>query len=156
MKRLLLIVAVAMCGCDEREPLPVAKVQGWAYTMAGVAILDNADAPDSPSPEPGGKCPNCNGTGKVGDGRVFTDCLECGGDGVLDSGEVALDDPGDPLPGGIPSTGPEPVVGMEPQGTIDAPVSTSVCGPSGCTTMPANRSRVYTPRRPGLLRRVFR
>lgn len=32
-----------------------------------------------------GICPDCDGSGKVGDGRVFTECLHCGGDGKLDT-----------------------------------------------------------------------
>jgi len=31
-----------------------------------------------------GKCEDCDGTGRVGDGRVFVDCLVCGGDGKID------------------------------------------------------------------------
>lgn len=34
-----------------------------------------------------GKCPDCKGTGKVGDGRVFTECLACGGDGTIDDSD---------------------------------------------------------------------
>lgn len=34
-----------------------------------------------------GKCPDCDGTGKVGDGRVFTKCLACGGDGKIDDSD---------------------------------------------------------------------
>ena len=34
-----------------------------------------------------GKCPDCDGTGKVGDGRVFTECLACGGDGKIDDSD---------------------------------------------------------------------
>lgn len=40
---------------------------------------DGEDEPD------GDTCPDCDGTGKVGDGRVFTECLNCGGDGKLDT-----------------------------------------------------------------------
>ena len=34
-----------------------------------------------------GKCEDCDGTGKVGDGRIFTDCLACGGDGKIDDSD---------------------------------------------------------------------
>lgn len=32
--------------------------------------------------EASAKCDNCNGTGKIGDGRIVHDCPVCGGDGV--------------------------------------------------------------------------
>jgi hypothetical protein len=38
-------------------------------------------------PKPEGLCGDCNGTGKVGDGRVFTECLNCGGDGKIDDSD---------------------------------------------------------------------
>ena len=57
-------------------------VEGYLYSRAGVAVMQQVDAP-APAPSPSGKCSTCNGTGKVGDGRVFTDCLDCGGDGIV-------------------------------------------------------------------------
>lgn len=32
-------------------------------------------------------CEDCDGTGKVGDGRIFTECLNCGGDGKIDESD---------------------------------------------------------------------
>lgn len=59
-------------------------VEGYLYSRAGVAIMQ----PDqvAPAPAPSGKCETCKGTGRVGDGRVFTDCLDCGGDGIASTG----------------------------------------------------------------------
>ena len=56
------------------------------YELAVSAVEQDAVIPDS------NKCPNCV-NGKVGDGKVFTDCLECGGDGILDlvNGESFVD-----------------------------------------------------------------
>lgn len=54
------------------------------FAFAGV----QPDSPNPPTPEPApnpGKCIVCNGTGKVGDGRVFVDCGTCGGDGFVSS-----------------------------------------------------------------------
>ena len=41
--------------------------------------------PSGPKPE--GVCGDCNGTGKVGDGRIFTECFACGGDGLIDDSD---------------------------------------------------------------------
>lgn len=41
-------------------------------------------------PPPNTKCDTCDGTGKVGDGRVFTKCLDCDGDGVIDGDELSM------------------------------------------------------------------
>ena len=41
---------------------------------------------EDPDDKPG-KCQDCNGTGKVGDGRIFTECLACGGDGMIDDSD---------------------------------------------------------------------
>jgi len=54
------------------------NVEGWLYSRAGVAVYIEEVAPS-----PSGKCETCNGTGRVGDGRVFTECLDCGGDGIV-------------------------------------------------------------------------
>ena len=37
--------------------------------------------PDKPAPKPGDPCPNCNGTGKLGDGTVMKTCPDCKGGG---------------------------------------------------------------------------
>lgn len=34
-----------------------------------------------PAPSPRGECENCNGTGKIGDGRIVMTCPACGGTG---------------------------------------------------------------------------
>ncbi len=50
--------------------------------------------PDNPepSPSPSGKCTNCGGTGRVGDGRVSAVCKACGGDGVVSSKDISSKD----------------------------------------------------------------
>lgn len=50
-------------------------------TAAAILILDGT-AP-APTPTPSGKCSNCNGTGKLGDGTVVLPCPVCGGDGIV-------------------------------------------------------------------------
>lgn len=61
-----------------------------AYTAADLAFAEPGVKPEPkpPAPKPG-KCEICNGTGKVGDGRIMVDCGTCGGDGVVDGNEKA-------------------------------------------------------------------
>lgn len=81
------IIFATSAGCDEK-PLAVALnsdvVKGWSYAALASATFESGQSPapsPAPTPSPGGVCSNCNGTGKVGDGRVFAPCAECGGDG---------------------------------------------------------------------------
>jgi hypothetical protein len=56
-----------------------------AFVAGDFAFADSKEPlPGPPAPTPG-RCTICNGTGKVGDGRIFVDCGSCGGDGVVDS-----------------------------------------------------------------------
>lgn len=59
-------------------------VEGYLYSRAGVAIMQPDQA--VPQPAPSGKCETCNGTGRVGDGRVSVVCQDCGGDGIASTG----------------------------------------------------------------------
>lgn len=52
------------------------------YELSIEAVEIDAVVPES------NECLNCD-NGKVGDGKVFTDCLDCGGDGILDLAETA-------------------------------------------------------------------
>ena len=51
----------------------------------GLKVVADLRGPPKPA---GGKCEDCNGTGKVGDGRIFTECLACGGDGKIDDSDL--------------------------------------------------------------------
>ena len=91
---LLLAVMLSASGCD-KEPLAVALnsdvVKGWSYATIASATFDQPSSP-APAPNPGGKCETCNGTGTVGDGRVFTVCQDCGGDGIAEALQVRSPD----------------------------------------------------------------
>ena len=51
------------------------KPQGGDHFEFGrEAVRDAVSGSDEVKPD---VCPDCNGTGKVGDGKVFTDCLTC-------------------------------------------------------------------------------
>jgi len=80
---LALVLCVTFVGCDKAAPgpLPVAVADGWAWAMVGAASLEAAEP--RPKPVPGSPCSTCNGTGKVGDGRVAVECQDCGGDGSV-------------------------------------------------------------------------
>lgn len=66
------------------------SIEGWLYSRAGVAVYAEGTLPPTPSPAPSGKCETCNGTGRVGDGRVSVECLDCGGDGVVGNSSVSI------------------------------------------------------------------
>lgn len=133
---MLLVVLCVFVGCTP-APKPPSKdaVAGWSYVMVGVATLDNHDA--GPTPDAPGTCPNCNGTGKVGDGRVFVDCKTCGGDGRIDGNEAK----------------PSPVATEPKKVTTTASGSTIVCRPNGCTIQTTPTYNYARPIRRGLFRR---
>lgn len=109
----ILIVLVLLTGCGKlndaiRPPKPKPDIAGAKAVVAGsIAFTRTSAVPDvpvPPAPKPGDKCPVCNGTGKVGDGRVFAPCGSCKGTGKV-------------LPADAPSEIQLPVI--PPQ--IDAP-----------------------------------
>ena len=60
-----------------------SKQKGEHFERGRKVVRDLLKGPDDVN----GKCPDCKGTGKVGDGRVFTECLACGGDGTIDDSD---------------------------------------------------------------------
>lgn len=130
-----LAVLCVFVGCQPTyTKLEPHQVDGWAYVMAGATQLDGGSPDPAPSPTPG-KCATCNGTGKVGDGRVFVECRDCGGDGIVGNEQAS--------------------------GTVSikttATGSTVVCGPNGCTIVGqgASYSAPTYYRRTGPLRRLL-
>ncbi len=78
--RWTLSCAVLVClGCkpqaggDYPNPEAIAVTE---VTWASLSASDVSPAP-GPKPKPGDVCPQCNGTGTVGDGRIEVKCLEC-------------------------------------------------------------------------------
>lgn len=63
---------------------PTGQARGWAWALLGAIGLEQADTP-APMPTPSGQCPQCDGTGKVGDGRVWSICKECDGTGKINT-----------------------------------------------------------------------
>lgn len=53
------------------------------YVVVGAAYSEESSPPE-PVPDPKSEdCDSCNGTGKVGDGRVMFDCAVCDGTGKI-------------------------------------------------------------------------
>lgn len=59
---------------------------GESYKDGRSFVRQSVEEPDDDPEE--GECNTCDGTGRVGDGRVFTDCLACGGDGIVDEEDI--------------------------------------------------------------------
>ena len=56
---------------------PELSAEIATQTARAIVQLQN-----TPAPKPvGGQCRNCNGTGKVGDGKIVMTCQACGGSG---------------------------------------------------------------------------
>ena len=58
--------------------------QNGEHYEFGKGLVVAPRPPPGPSP---GKCDVCDGTGIVGDGVIETECLECGGDGIIDDSD---------------------------------------------------------------------
>lgn len=57
---------------------------GWGWAGIAASTLDNQATPaPSPTPKPGDVCKQCKGSGRVGDGVVFSTCRECNGTGKV-------------------------------------------------------------------------
>lgn len=65
------------------------RSKGWAWSGIAATTLENRNKPEpAPAPKPGDVCPSCKGEGRVGDGRIFTKCLDCNGTGKVPSASL--------------------------------------------------------------------
>jgi RecJ-like exonuclease len=107
---MMLLIVCAGCGLDViPEDVPNNGTAAAAFAMAAVA-----ETSDKPEPQPSSdKCENCDGKGKVGDGRVMVTCRVCNGTGKKPKSElqpkVTSPDLGVP-PGPKPEPKPDVVV----------------------------------------------
>ena len=77
--RWLVVFAIVFAGCVASLPSDDVTVSAdLAAEAARMAVQMRHEIPPSPVSE---DCENCNGTGKVGDGRIMHDCMTCGGTG---------------------------------------------------------------------------
>jgi len=81
--RWLVVMLVAVAGCVLTLPDDPAISADLACEMARAVVQLRAapDATPDDNPKPGDKCPNCEGRGYVGDGRVQVKCQPCDGTG---------------------------------------------------------------------------
>lgn len=81
--RFLIVLLVALAGCVATLPSDPAITADLACELARgvVQLRATPDATPDDKPKPGDKCPNCEGRGYVGDGRVQVKCHPCDGTG---------------------------------------------------------------------------
>lgn len=78
MKPWMFLIIAVLSGCVNDREISVDAEMASLGARAIVAATKNA--PPSP-PQPEGKCDNCGGKGKVGDGTVMVTCPVCKGSG---------------------------------------------------------------------------
>jgi hypothetical protein len=85
----LLAVSMLAGGAPGQDRKASDYSQGWAWSGIASTTLEHQSKP-APTPDktPGSVCPSCNGSGKVGDGRIFKTCLDCKGTGVVQSASL--------------------------------------------------------------------
>lgn len=74
---LLALVVIAEAGTKKRVD--------YRSLIACCLAFETGDSKPAPlpTPQPGNVCPNCRGTGKIGDGTVFVTCPVCKGTGKV-------------------------------------------------------------------------
>jgi hypothetical protein len=81
--RWLIPFFVVVVGCVASIPGdPTISADLACETARSIVQLRNMAPPDD-APKPGDKCPNCDGRGYVGDGRVKVKCQPCDGTGKV-------------------------------------------------------------------------
>ena len=83
MTRWTLMFLALATGCVAALPTDQTITADLACEAARMVATLRQGMPPTPVPPQPGKCQNCNGTGKIGDGRIVISCSECGGDGVV-------------------------------------------------------------------------
>ena len=77
--RFLAVLSLVLSGCVDASPVDPSIAADLACEGARVAVLYRL-MPPAPAPA-SDACENCNGTGKVGDGKIMSTCRACGGTG---------------------------------------------------------------------------
>jgi hypothetical protein len=79
-QRFVIVFSVAMVGCVASLPVDSGITADLATEAARMVLVLRQGLPPAPD-APAGECKNCNGTGKIGDGRIVMTCPECNGTG---------------------------------------------------------------------------
>ena len=88
--RFLIALFVVCVGCVATLPDDPTLTADIAAETARMVVQARAEFAPTPTPAPAGKCTNCLGTGKIGDGRIVFDCPACRGTGkACKDGECA-------------------------------------------------------------------
>lgn len=78
------LLGVNGCGGDAGQVFQFAARAQAAIMLAWVTTFSEPSPPPIPEPLPSEKCPNCNGTGEIGDGAgISVECPECDGTGKV-------------------------------------------------------------------------
>jgi hypothetical protein len=78
--RALVLVMLFFAGCIG-PGLPDDPTITADLAVETARLVAELRAGPPPAPQPGAECINCNGTGKIGDGRIVMTCPVCGGTG---------------------------------------------------------------------------
>lgn len=79
MSRIALLTALLLAGCVGQASIDRPDiVADLACETAHMAVRLAAEIPPAPKSD---RCENCDGTGKLGDGRITTTCPICKGTG---------------------------------------------------------------------------
>ena len=80
--RFLLALCIVLVGCVVSLPDDPTLTADIAAETARAVVLARRELTPAPEPpKPAGKCKNCLGTGKIGDGRIVFECPVCKGTG---------------------------------------------------------------------------
>jgi DnaJ-class molecular chaperone len=80
MRAFMSVMVVIAAGCDSPRQISASMDADITAELACDASLSLL-AESKPAPDVSDKCDNCNGTGKIGDGKIVMQCPECGGTG---------------------------------------------------------------------------
>jgi hypothetical protein len=149
MFRLALILVLFLAPASmAQDPL----AQGWSWSGIAAVTLERQSAPaPAPAPKPGDVCPTCQGTGKVGDGRISQTCLDCNGTGKVQATQVTEQQQrtasilaGDCPDGRCPLVPSAPAIPAPKAIQIPVMIETRDC-PSGVCPVPTQRVQSYRP-----------
>lgn len=81
-QRFVIVFSLLGAGCVATLPDDPMLSADLANEAARMVLLMRRGMPPLPTPSGPTLCENCNGTGKIGDGRIVMTCPECSGEGV--------------------------------------------------------------------------